>query len=244
MKKFGLIGYPLSHSFSKKYFSEKFVKESIQDASYELFSIEDIDLLPEVLKSNAGLKGLNVTIPYKQQVIQYLDDMSEAAKKIGAVNVLKVEGGRLVGYNSDYIGFKESLVDFLKGTKINSALILGTGGASKAVRAVLDDLAIDWNLVSRKGEGEVLSYNDVDRVLLEKNKLVINTTPLGMSPNIEVCPNLPYDAAGEGHYFYDLVYNPEETLFMKKAKAYGAYVKNGLEMLHLQAEASWDIWNS
>lgn len=242
---FGLIGYPLSHSFSKKYFTEKFARENIADAHYELFEIRSIEEFPVLAQVQPSLVGLNVTIPYKQQVMPYLDRLDEVAEKIGAVNTIRFEkNGEKSGHNSDYYGFKGSLENWLKGTKIENALVLGTGGASKAVLVVLQDLDITYQLVSRTSSAKAISYDDLSRKSLSDYPLIINTTPLGMSPKTESYPEINYQQLTSDHYCYDLVYNPQETTFMKKAAAQGAQTKNGLEMLHLQAEKSWEIWNS
>lgn len=246
MNVYGLIGYPLSHSFSKKYFTEKFDEEKILDTKYELFEIRDIADFPKIIAKNPDLRGLNVTLPYKEAVIKYLDDVAESARKINAVNVIKIgKNGKLVGYNSDYYGFKSSLFRFLpedyRGIK---ALVLGSGGAAKAVKAVLSDLQIPFQVVSRKKDPGTITYEEVKDNYVNDYKLVINTTPIGMYPNTKDSPYIPYYAYSPEHYFYDLVYNPLETLFMMKGKARGAKTKSGLEMLHLQAEKAWEIWNS
>ncbi len=246
MKKrtFGLIGYPLSHSFSKKYFSDKFEKEGIQDAHYELFEIKSMDEFPALVKAQTSLVGMNVTIPYKQQVMAHLDYLDEVAEKIGAVNTIRFEeNGQKAGYNSDYYGFKYSLEKWLDGAEIKNALVLGTGGASKAVIVVLEDMDISPQLVSRTASEKAISYDDLRQKNLADYPLIINTTPLGMSPKTESFPDIDYSQLTSGHFCYDLVYNPEATTFMKKAAAQGAKTKNGLEMLHLQAEKSWEIWN-
>lgn len=248
MKKFGLVGFPLSHSFSKKYFAEKFLKEGIEDAVYDNYEIEDVvsSLKNEINSQKGQLKGLNVTIPHKQNVLPLLDELDEAAADIGAVNVIKIYAdGKLKGYNSDYYGFKKSLENFvgLENFKGLKALILGTGGASKAVRKALEDLNIEYQYVSRTADKDVISYSDITEEVIGEYKLIINTTPLGMYPNVENCPMLPYDKIIKGYYLYDLVYNPEETLFMKKGRENGAKAIHGLEMLHLQAEKAWEIWN-
>ncbi len=244
MKKFGLIGFPLSHSFSKRYFSEKFKKENIQGCTYDNFEIENVSLIKSIVKDEPQLKGLNVTIPHKQEVIQYLDRLHPAAQKIGAVNVISIDEERkLTGYNSDYFGFQESLKLLLKGDLELKALVLGTGGASKAVLAALDDLGINYQQVSRIASVNTICYEDITKTLLKEYRLLINTTPLGMSPKVDTYPKLPYEAIGDSHYLYDLVYNPETTLFLQKGLNQGAKVKNGLEMLHLQAEKAWEIWN-
>ncbi|MDF2454782.1 MAG: aroE [Cytophagaceae bacterium] len=245
MKQFGLIGYPLSHSFSKKYFSEKFEKASITDAQYELYELKSLADFKNWMNTVSNLKGLNVTIPYKQEVIPFLDRLNDKAKAIGAVNVIKKEAdGTYTGYNSDYYGFKNSLEDFLTKPFPKKALVLGTGGASKAVIVALQDMGIDYRYVSRQGSGCTLGYEELTPQLIEEHKLIINTTPLGMYPSVDQYPPIPYKAIGGEHYLYDLVYNPEETLFMKKGLLQGAKAKNGLDMLILQAEKAWEIWNS
>lgn len=247
MKRFGLIGYPLGHSFSKKYFTEKFEKEHITDCGYELYPLESIDELPNLIKSEKGLVGLNVTIPYKEQVLKYLDDIDPKAASIGAVNCIKIQGKKLIGYNTDYIGFRESLLKFLGPNSMpEKALILGTGGASKAVKVALEDLGIAYQFVSRNpSEGE-LSYEDLKTSKhhnLNTYKLVVNTTPLGMAPHTDALPELPYHQLTEQHYLYDLVYNPLKTAFMQKGIDAKCWVKNGLEMLYGQAAAAWEIWD-
>ncbi|MBO3699705.1 shikimate dehydrogenase [Roseivirga sp. E12] len=246
MRKFGLIGYPLSHSFSKKYFTNKFEKEEINDTQYELFPLTSISELPKLLSDNPDLVGLNVTIPYKEQVIPYLDTIDPKAEAIGAVNTIKIEGGKLTGYNTDYHGFKDSLTKFIGPNPTpKKALILGTGGASKAVKAALEDLSIEYQLVSREPvEGE-LSYESIASSPnhLLSSLLIVNTTPLGMSPNEDSLPALPYEQLTTDHLLYDLVYNPTKTTFMQKGIDAKCWVKNGLEMLHGQAEKSWEIWN-
>ena len=237
MQKYGLIGYPLGHSFSKTYFNQKFEAEKI-DAEYLNFEIPSIKEFKDVLKSNPELKGLNVTIPYKEQVIPYLDDLDDDARQIGAVNVIKFTKGlfgtlKLVGYNSDIIGFKQS-IEPLMNESHRKALILGTGGASKAVFHGLKQLGVGATLVSRAPKEFCFTYEEITPK--------INTTPLGMYPHIDACPNIPYDLLTPNHILYDLLYNPDETLFMKKGKEKGAVVKNGLEMLLLQAFAAWEIW--
>lgn len=247
MRVFGLIGYPLSHSFSKKYFSEKFEREGIKGARYELFELADINGFPELLQQQADIVGLNVTIPYKQQVMPYLDSLDASAEKVGAVNVIKKADGKLIGYNSDYYGFKESLEKWLpKNRSSMQALVLGTGGASKAVIAALEDLQIPFHMISRTAAASNLSYEQLQEQpqILQRSRLLINTTPLGMSPKTDAAPEIAYELLTPDHYLYDLVYNPAETLFMRLGKERGAKVKNGLEMLELQAEKGWEIWNS
>lgn len=248
MRQFTLIGYPLSHSFSKKYFTEKFAREGIEKHEYFLSPLEKIEEFSQLISTYPNLVGLNVTIPYKEEVIPYLDEISEEAKAIGAVNTIRIRNGKLKGFNTDVYGFEKSLVDFLltkeKVINIENALVLGTGGAAKAVVFILKKLGINPILVSRKkGKGDLV-YEDLDNVIFEECKLIVNTTPLGMLPNLESCPNLPFARINEKYYLYDLVYNPEKTVFLKRGENQGAAIKNGLEMLHLQAEKAWEIWNT
>lgn len=243
MKLFGLIGYPLSHSFSKKYFTGKFEEWKLKDHGYELFSIEDIDMFPALIKTWPDLVGLNVTIPYKQRVIEYLDDLDPAAADIGAVNTIKFVDGKLIGYNSDVYGFEYSLVPLLSKDIEYKALVLGSGGASKGIIWVLQKLGIGYQVVSRKDVEGYMKYTDVIEEILGDHKLIINTTPLGMTPNADSCPALPYSGLTSEHVLYDLVYNPETTKFMQHGLDANSTVKNGLEMLHLQADRSWQIWN-
>lgn len=243
MKLYGLIGFPLSHSFSKKYFTDKFENEDIKNSAYELFEIDKIEKLTTVLKDNKeDLIGLNVTIPYKQEVIPYLDEIDAAAAEIGAVNVIKIVDGKLKGYNSDYFGFKTSLEAFL-GEVRPKALILGTGGASKAVAKALKDLGIDYQYVSRKASETSIDYNQVKETFKDY-KLIINSTPLGMYPKVDHCPGLPYELMDDSYFLYDLVYNPEETLFMKKGRDQGAKAIHGMDMLVGQAEKAYEIWEA
>jgi shikimate dehydrogenase len=245
MKLFGLIGYPLTHSFSKKYFTQKFEKENITDCQYELFEIPEASQITDIIKNNADLNGLNVTIPHKEAVIPFINELDEPVKSIGAVNVIKVmPDKKLKGFNSDYHGFRQSLLNFLpENFQGIQALVLGTGGASKAVVAALNDLHIPCKLVSRTSSGSAISYEEASE-LCSDYKLIINTSPLGMYPKTDTCPDLPYNKFDSSYYLFDLVYNPEETLFMKKGLEQGANVRNGLEMLILQAEKAWEIWNS
>jgi len=242
VKTFGLIGYPLEHSFSGKYFTEKFEKENIENCEYRLFPLENIQEFENLKKQE--IAGLNVTIPYKEQIIPFLDKLDEHAATIGAVNVVQFKEGETKGYNSDYYGFKNSLLKFLPTDFNSKALILGTGGASKAIKKVLEDINIPFSVVSRK-EGHDLTYTDLNQnpEIIKENKLIINTTPLGTYPDIENKPSVPYTLLTEDHNLYDLVYNPAETAFMKAGKKQGAQVLNGLEMLIGQAEKSWEIWN-
>jgi shikimate dehydrogenase len=247
MEKYGLIGYPLGHSFSKNYFNQKFEAENI-DACYVNFEIPNIKELKSVIKENPELRGLNVTIPYKEQVIPLLDEIDDNAKEIGAVNVIQFKKGlfgkvKLKGFNSDIIGFKESISPLL-GENHKKALILGTGGASKAVYHGLKQLGVEPTFVSRSKKNDCLTYEEITPEVMNENIVIVNTTPLGMFPNINECPNIPYDLITPNHILYDLLYNPDETLFMNKGKSMGATVKNGLEMLLLQAFAGWNIWQS
>jgi shikimate dehydrogenase len=241
MKLYGLIGYPLSHSFSKKYFTEKFEKENIGGHSYELFSIESIDkLVIEVLSKKPNLCGLNVTIPYKKSVIPFLTDKTQLP--LSACNCIKITEGKLKGFNTDVVGFEQSLITLLKPAH-DTAMILGTGGAAEAVKYVLEKLGIAYLVASRSSNIETINYTSITEEIVSKHKLIINCTPLGTYPNIYECPPIPYQAITGGHYLFDLVYNPEETLFLKEGAKRGALVKNGYDMLALQAEESWRIWN-
>lgn len=241
MTKYGIIGYPLGHSFSKGFFSEKFARESI-DAQYLNFEIPDVAMLPDVLRNNPEIRGLNVTLPHKQAVIPLLDEMSEEAKEIGAVNVIRVRDGRLKGFNSDIIGFTNSIKPLLM-PHHKKALILGTGGASKAIRVGLNRLGIEWTYVSRSPREGMITYEDITAETLQEYTVIVNCSPVGMFPKVDAAPAIPYELLSPQHLLFDCVYNPEETLFMKKGREQGATVKNGLEMLHLQAVASWDFWN-
>jgi shikimate dehydrogenase len=246
MKLFGLIGYPLSHSFSKRYFTEKFEREGLFDMFYELFPLENIQEFPGlILDKGSILKGLNVTIPYKQQVIPYLDELHETAKAVQAVNTILIEEGRLLGFNTDVIGFEKTLETCLDADAFRGkALVFGTGGASKAVQFVLNKRAIPFSLVFRTTAENALTYVDLTGEIVADYPLLINTTPLGMSPAIQTCPDLPYEGIGPEHVLIDLVYNPEKTLFMRKGQERGARVINGLGMLYEQAEAAWEIWGT
>lgn len=246
MQKYGLIGYPLGHSFSKNFFNQKFESEHI-DAQYINFEIPSIKDFKDVLKFNPELHGLNVTIPYKEQVIPYLDDLDEDARLIGAVNVIKFARGflgktKLIGYNSDVIGFRRSIEPLLTDYH-RRALILGTGGASKAVFHGLKQLGVESTFVSRTAKEGCITYADLTREMMDRYTVIVNTTPLGMFPNVDSCPDIPYEWLTPNHLLYDLLYNPDETLFMRRGKERGAVVKNGLEMLLLQAFAAWEIWN-
>ena len=243
INKFGLIGYPLSHSFSKKYFSEKFAKELIHDTTYNLFPIPEINALPELIKSNPDLIGLNVTIPYKEAVIPYLNDLDKGAEAVGAVNTIVVRGNHLKGYNTDVFGFVRSLTSFIPKPFPPKALILGSGGAAKAVGYGLKKLGIQYLIVSRTAGENKITYADLSSEVMESYKLIINTTPLGMHPKIDICPPIPYQYLTGEHFLYDLIYNPEETCFLRHGKEQNCNTKNGMEMLILQAEQSWKIWN-
>lgn len=252
MDRYGLIGNPLGHSFSADYFNRKFRKETI-DAEYSLYPLASVNELERLLEDVPDLRGLNVTIPYKQQVIPLLDSLDETAGKVGAVNVIKIthENGRRIlrGYNSDTIGFRGSLEKFLR-PDITKALVLGTGGAAKAVNAVLSGLGMEVTAVSRTQRNasanvfRTIPYADVTPQTIADHLLIVNTTPVGMFPHTEEAPDIPYHLLTPRHVCFDLVYNPELTLFMKLSREAGAQVSNGLEMLHLQAEGAWTIWNS
>lgn len=242
MRRYGLIGYPLGHSFSQRYFTEKFQREGILDASFELFPIEHIDSIKSIFQSTPELKGLAVTIPHKTAVIPYLDDLEDSARKIGAVNGIRNEQGRWIGFNSDYLGFEKTLLPHLK-SHHDKALILGTGGSAKAVAFVLDRLGIPHQFVSRKPTSAQLSYSAIDAACLAANRLIVQCTPIGMHPNQEDSPLKNYAGIGPQHLLYDLIYNPEETIFLKTGKKLGAKVVNGLGMLHAQAEVNWLKWN-
>ena len=243
MRAFGLIGYPLGHSFSKKYFTDKFAREGITENVYELYPLEQIGQIEELLNSNPNLAGLNVTIPYKEQVIAYLDSLSPVVEEIGACNCIHIQDGRLMGHNTDVIGFSRSLLPKLK-PHHKRALILGTGGSSKAVAYTLKELNIPFLQVSRNPSEGMIGYEEMDQSMLEAHTLLINTTPVGMYPDIEKAPAIPYQFIGAGHYLFDLVYNPERTRFLQEGVLRGATVENGSDMLVIQAEASWEIWNS
>lgn len=246
VKKFGLIGHPLTHSFSAQFFSKKFQAEAISNCSYTNYPLPNIAAFPILLKTTPQLCGLNVTIPYKEQVIPYLDELSPTARAIGAVNTISFTADRrLIGHNTDVDGFLAALtlIQILY-KKLDRALVLGTGGASKAICWVLDELKIPYFMVSRSPKAGQLSYQELDAKHILEHRLIVNTTPLGMYPNINEAPNLPYTSLTADHFLYDLTYNPAETLFMKKGKAQGAGAENGLGMLKIQAEKAWEIWNN
>jgi len=245
-KKFGLIGSVVSHSFSKSYFDEKFFREGLRDYHYDLYALSNVDELKKLLSENPELCGLNVTIPYKEQVLKFLTDIDTDAKTIGAVNVIKIQNGTLKGFNTDSGAFYETIEKWFPRTKDSKALILGTGGSSKAVQQALKKLGVKFELVSRE-EGKVNhTYESLEKnpKIISEANLIINTTPLGMSPNTNNFPPINYDLITPEHYVYDLIYNPARTQFIQKAEMHGATVKNGLEMLQIQAEKAWAIWNN
>lgn len=242
MTRYGLIGFPLSHSFSKKFFTEKFERESIQEHQYDLFPIEQISELPNLLKSHPDLKGLNITIPYKEQVIPFLDVQTPVVQEIKACNCINIQDGKLIGYNTDVIGFEKTLERKLS-SHHQKALVLGTGGAAKAVHYILRKKGIQFLEVSRVQKQGCIDYAAIDQQLLLSHTLIINTTPLGMYPHVDEAPDLPYRFLTEQHYLYDLVYNPAKTKFLLEGEKRGAVIENGAEMLVIQAEASWEIWN-
>ena len=245
-KVFGLIGQTVSHSFSKQYFDEKFFREGLRDHHYELFPLNNIKEIEKLITDTKGLTGLNVTLPYKEQVMKYLDEVDAEAKKIGAVNVIKIKDGKRKGYNTDSDAFFETIEKWLpKGQKFK-ALILGSGGSSKAVQEALAKLNIEFKIVSREKEKGNFTYEDLQKKpkLVTDSKLIINTTPLGMHPSTDTMPPIDHDSIGAEHFVYDLIYNPARTHFLQKAEMRGATIKNGLEMLHVQAEKSWSIWNN
>ena len=251
MRQFGLIGYPLSHSFSQKFFTEKFLQENIANVSYHNFPIPSMESFAALWKENPNLEGLNVTIPYKKEVIPFLQHSSAVVQEIHACNCIRKFNNELYGYNTDVIGFEKSLLPFLQPHHTH-ALILGTGGAAAAVRWVLQKLNIQFQLVSRKVNTieantemkSIISYDQLNKSLVEAHTLIINTSPVGMFPNVHEAPPIAYEGITAQHHLYDLVYNPKETLFMKNGLEKGATVQNGLAMLHIQAEESWAIWNA
>ncbi len=242
MRQFGLIGYPLSHSFSKNYFSQKFIDEGIADCNYELYPIKSIDELPALLKSIPDLNGINVTIPYKEAVLPFLNEVSTAVKEIGACNCIRVQDGHLTGFNTDVTGFEQTILPLLK-PHHKKALILGTGGASKAVAWVFSKLGIEYAHVSREAKEGRFTYDELEG-LIQQYQVIVNTTPLGMQPNINQKPSLPYKNLNSQYLCYDLIYNPAKTAFLQQAELYGAVIMNGSGMLQIQAEESWKIWNS
>lgn len=247
MKQFGLIGFPLSHSFSKKYYLDKFQRESIAGVEYELYPLEQVGELPELIDSQPNLLGINVTIPHKISVMHYVDRLSDEARVIDAVNCIKIDrstGGKpiLTGYNTDVYGFEQSLKPLLKAHHIQ-ALVLGNGGAAKAVFYALRQLGIGYTVVSRQPKAQQIGYGDLSEAVMNSHTIIINTTPLGTYPAVSEFPDIPYGMISEQHLLYDLVYNPETTEFLRKGQKLGATIKNGMEMLVLQAERNWEIWN-
>lgn len=263
MRLFGLIGFPLSHSFSVKYFTEKFQREGISDAMYKAFPITDINLLPDLIKCHPNLHGFNVTIPYKEKIIPLLDELDETACLVGAVNTVAVdfstslevtdrESRKLRGYNTDVYGFRQSIKPFLA-SHHDRALILGTGGASKAVEYVLKQIGVECVFVTRSSFGyaqsdnaaqrTILNYSDLNEHVMAMCKLIVNCSPVGTFPNVDAAPEIPYEFVTKNHFLYDLVYNPEETEFLKQGKAKGALTLNGMDMLKMQADKAWEIWN-
>jgi len=243
MRLFGLVGYPLSHSFSKKYFDEKFVQQGITNCSFENFSIENISLLQNIL-DDTNLNGLAITIPYKKAVLHFLDESSDAVKQMGACNCIKIKDGKRYGFNTDVIGFEKSFSKHLL-PQHKQALILGTGGAAAAVEFVMKKLNIPYQFVSRKKDanGKVFVYEELNETVLSNHQIIINCSPIGTYPKVDEAPAIPYQFINQQHYFFDLVYNPAETKFLQLAKQQGAIVQNGYEMLVLQAEENWKIWN-
>lgn len=243
MKIYGIIGFPLTHSFSKKFFTQKFQKEGIKDCRYEVYPIGSAGEIKDLIAENPNLCGLNVTIPYKQSVLANLDDSDKIPAGLRACNCIRIKEGRTIGYNTDIIGFERSLLPHLK-EQHTAALILGNGGAAAAVKFVLKKLKINFKIVSRKIHDDAdLTYGDLTKSIIEQSNIIINTTPLGTFPDIDECPDMPYRFLTSEHLLYDLVYNPEKTLFLQKGEAFGATIRNGYEMLVLQAEESWRIWN-
>jgi shikimate dehydrogenase len=246
MKKYGLLGYPLKHSFSQRFFTEKFAKESI-DAQYLNFEIPSIEELPAIIENNEDLMGFNVTIPYKEKVMAYLSELDKQAAEIGAVNVVKIlrEGGntKLIGYNTDILGFQKPMELLINKELHKKALVLGTGGASKAICHGLINLEIEPKYVSRTPRVDGFTYNDLNEEIISEYKVIVNTTPLGTFPDVDEAPDIPYQFLTAGHLLYDLVYNPAETKFLRLGKERGAAIKNGADMLEIQALASWEIWN-
>lgn len=242
MRSYGLIGFPLTHSFSKKYFTDKIEREGISEAFFDLFPLNTIEDFPALLSSHPTLKGIAVTIPYKEQVLQYVTHLSEEVKQIGAANCIRIKGDELTAHNTDIIGFEKSFVKHLKPNH-TKALLLGSGGASKAVQYVLQKLGIDFLLVSRNKSPNHIQYAQITEAIIREYPLIINTSPLGMSPNENTCPDLPYNLLTAENYLYDLVYAPAKTLFLQKGEEQGAAIENGFQMLIIQAEENWRIWN-
>lgn len=243
MKRYGLIGYPLGHSYSATYFARKFEREGIADCRYDLYELPSLDKLQELLTAEPELRGFNVTIPYKQQIIPLLDDLSPEARAIGAVNCVRREGTKLVGYNTDVLGFRSSLEEFLGAAEIDRALVLGTGGAAQAVQYALAQMELPFDLVSRNPQQGNYTYDDLTEEVIASHHLIINTSPVGMYPKIEEAPSIPYAFVTPSHYLFDLIYNPEQTQFLRYGEQRQAHTCNGLQMLFRQAEGAWAIWN-
>lgn len=246
MRIFGLIGFPLGHSFSKNYFAEKFARENIYDCRYENYPVRSIEELPGIIRSNSDINGLNVTVPHKTTVLRYVDFIDPAVSEIGAANVLKIKRNKnktsISAFNSDITGISDTLLPYITGN-IRKALILGTGGSSKAVEFTLQNFGIEIQKISRSKHADTLTYDEIDSVIMEDADLIINTTPLGMYPDISTKPAINYDLLNEKHILFDLVYNPEMTSFLKMGKEKGCRIISGLKMLYSQAERSWEIWN-
>ena len=247
MIKLGLIGYPLGHSFSKSYYNSKFEKEAIEGVHYDLYPLENMAAFHSLYNSDEAFRGFNVTIPHKQNVLSLLSELSPEASQIGAVNCITIERNNgiayLKGYNTDVYGFQKSLEPLLKPYH-KKALVLGNGGAAKAVLFALKDLNIDYTIVSRSKDNGDLTYDELTQEIIDTHNVIINCSPIGTYPNVDECPHIPYEFISEQHLLYDLIYNPEETLFLKKGKEKGAHTKNGYEMLVLQAEKNWEIWKN
>ncbi len=243
MRKFGLIGYPLDHSFSKSYFEKKFDRENILDAEYQNYPLSSIDQFSQLIESTPELKGLNVTIPYKESIIPFLTELDETAQEVGAVNTIKFIDGKLIGYNTDAWGFAKSLLS-MASPKMKRALIIGNGGAAKAVKYVLNRIGVEYQIVNRTKSDGVFSYEDLTDELISSVQLLVQTTPIGTSPNINEMPAIPMNSIGSTHIAFDLIYNPEETLFLKTMREKGAKTKNGLEMLQAQADEAYRVWSS
>lgn len=242
MKRYGLIGRTLTHSFSKTYFNRKFAEEAIKDCAYDNFELKTIEEFPLFVAANPAIKGLNITIPYKEKVLQFLTGQNEIVEEIGACNCVRIEGGNIVGYNTDVTGFRKALEPQLK-SHHKKALILGTGGASKAIRYVLEEFSINYELVSRRKEEGTCGYEDIGDDILSNHHIIINTTPLGMYPNTDADPPIPYQFITDKHFLFDLIYNPAKTKFLSEGEKRGAQILNGYEMLVYQAEESWRIWS-
>lgn len=243
MRRYGLIGYPLGHSYSATYFARKFEREGITDCRYDLFELSSLDKLQELLAAEPDLRGFNVTIPYKQQIISLLDDLSPEARAIGAVNCVRREGTKLIGYNTDVVGFRSSLEEFLGAAVIDRALVLGTGGAAQAVQYALAQMELPFDLVSRDPRQGNYTYDDLTEEVIASHHLIVNTSPVGMYPKVEEAPRIPYAFLTPSHYLFDLIYNPEQTQFLRYGAQRQTHTCNGLQMLIRQAEGAWAIWN-